>query len=209
MINRQLGNFTMISNEVINNPLLSAKAKGIYMYLQSKKEDWQFYEKDIINHFLDGRDSIRSGIKELISLKLLLKYQTHDNKGFSLSTWILNPLPDDFLCVDGLSVDGKPVDAKPVDGKSPPNNTNNNNTKKSNTNSTLERVNFKTFKESYIKEFRNKEFFLKDCPPWSITTPFIINDTDLIINGLTNKPLKSSDSYNIWSYLYKRIANVT
>ena len=70
MINRQNGNFTVISNKVISNPLLSAKAKGIYIYLQSKPDGWQFYEIEIINNFTDGKRSIRAGIQELIDLNL-------------------------------------------------------------------------------------------------------------------------------------------
>lgn len=58
--------FVVINKKFILDPQLSAKAKGILAYLLSRPDDWQVYEKEIINNFKDGRDSIRSGIKELV-----------------------------------------------------------------------------------------------------------------------------------------------
>lgn len=58
--------FTQISNDLINNPNLSSKAKWILIYLLSKPADWLVYENDIVKHTADGRFAIRSGVKELI-----------------------------------------------------------------------------------------------------------------------------------------------
>lgn len=58
-------NFTTLTNELINDTSLSFKAKGIYAYLWSKADDWQFYIKEIASKSKDGIDSVRSGIKEL------------------------------------------------------------------------------------------------------------------------------------------------
>lgn len=132
MINRQNGNFTIVLNDIVNNKGLSAKAKGIYLYLQSKADGWQFYESEIINNFSDGRDSIRAGVKELIKAKLLLKYQDKTTGKFNNVLWILNPTVDDYrqydTTVDGKPADGNPDDVKTADVKPPSNKTNNNNT---------------------------------------------------------------------------------
>ena len=40
MINRVKENYTIITNEVLSNPNLSLKAKGLYAYLCSKPESW-------------------------------------------------------------------------------------------------------------------------------------------------------------------------
>ena len=67
----QPSNFTTVQNSIVNNPDLSAKAKGLYLYLFSKPDDWIFSESRITSDFRDGRDSIRSGIKELLNIGLL------------------------------------------------------------------------------------------------------------------------------------------
>ena len=59
--------YTQIHNNIIDNPELSGKAKWVLIYLLSKPQDWQVYEKDIVNHCTDGKHSIRSGIHELIN----------------------------------------------------------------------------------------------------------------------------------------------
>ena len=134
MINRQNGNFTVILNEIVNNKKLSAKAKGIYLYLQSKKDGWQFYESEIITNFTDGQRSIRAGLQELIDSGLLLKYQP-SGQGFQKALWILNPTKQDYKEY-GLAfrADTKRDNTKCADTKSTTNNTNKNKTNSNNTN---------------------------------------------------------------------------
>lgn len=57
--------YVMIDKFSINDSCLSWKAKGILSYLLSKPDDWIVYEKDIIKHARDGRDSVRAGLVEL------------------------------------------------------------------------------------------------------------------------------------------------
>ena len=73
--------FVMIDKVWVCNPGLSAKAKGILLYLLSKPDDWVVYETDICNHMLDGIKSIRSGVKELIGVGHLHRNQVRDSKG--------------------------------------------------------------------------------------------------------------------------------
>ena len=58
-------NFTILSNSVIRDETLSWKARGLFEYLWSLPEDWEFYETEITKHATDGRDSTRSGLDEL------------------------------------------------------------------------------------------------------------------------------------------------
>ena len=60
---------------------LTAKAKGIMLYMLSKPNDWQFYESDISNHFKDGISSIRSAIKELIANGFIQRTRERDANG--------------------------------------------------------------------------------------------------------------------------------
>lgn len=52
-------------NEVLNNKNLSWKAKGLYGYIQSKPEDWDFAVNRITEDAKDGRDGTANGLKEL------------------------------------------------------------------------------------------------------------------------------------------------
>jgi hypothetical protein len=63
--------FTQVSNDVLNDKNLSAKAKGVFAYLYSKPDDWDFAVERIISDFKDGRDSIISGLKELEAFSYL------------------------------------------------------------------------------------------------------------------------------------------
>lgn len=73
--------YSQVSNKIINDPNLSAKAKGILIYILSKPDDWQIYEVDIVNHFKDGRDSISAGIKELVKARYIYRERTRDENG--------------------------------------------------------------------------------------------------------------------------------
>lgn len=59
--------FTQVANLVLCDPNLSFKAKGIYSYLFSKPEGWDFASNRISKESKDGRDSVRSGIHELVA----------------------------------------------------------------------------------------------------------------------------------------------
>lgn len=63
--------FTQVDNRVISDKRMSLKALGLFTYMWSKPDDWEFYVLAISKDFKDGRDSIRSAINELISLGYL------------------------------------------------------------------------------------------------------------------------------------------
>lgn len=64
-LNRQNIPFTQVANEVLNDNNLSFKAKGLYAYLFSKPDDWDFSAHRIKLEASDGRDSVLSALKEL------------------------------------------------------------------------------------------------------------------------------------------------
>lgn len=57
--------FTQVANAVLNDPNISFMAKGIYAYLYSKPDGWDFSEKRIANDAKNSRTSVRTGIQEL------------------------------------------------------------------------------------------------------------------------------------------------
>ena len=58
--------YVMMNKSFLQDPDLSAKAKGILAYFLTLPDDWQIYLDEISTHFKDGRDSIRQGVKELL-----------------------------------------------------------------------------------------------------------------------------------------------
>jgi hypothetical protein len=65
--------YVMIHKHMVDNDNLSWKAKGILLYLLSKPDDWKIIEKDIVNHAKDSRDSVRSGLAELIKAGYIVR----------------------------------------------------------------------------------------------------------------------------------------
>lgn len=65
--------FTQVANEILYDKNLSAKAKGLYAYLYSKPDGWDFAIDRISTEFVDGRLSINNGLKELEKNGYLLR----------------------------------------------------------------------------------------------------------------------------------------
>nr|DAW19511.1 MAG TPA: Dna polymerase B [Caudoviricetes sp.] len=67
-VKKESGNFVTIHKGFITDDRLSAKAKGILLYLLSRPDDWQIYTLEVVKHMNDGQKSINSGINELIKV---------------------------------------------------------------------------------------------------------------------------------------------
>ncbi len=170
--NSPIDNFTMIPNEVLRSPELSAKAKSILFLLLSNREGWQSHFNAIVQMMKDGPDSIRSGLTELEKANYLqrLRYRNIQSKKFVGTVWCytnkqgvfnlektINILAENGLELDkppakttsGFSTCGEPTYGKPISGKSNPNNTNYNNTnyKKTKKDICLEELEEKNSKE--------------------------------------------------------------
>lgn len=70
--NKKRYNFTQIDNEILKNPELSWKAKGILCYLLSKPEGWKFGRKDLLNNATEGETALDSGLEELKELGYII-----------------------------------------------------------------------------------------------------------------------------------------
>ena len=86
--------FTMISNVGLKDNRLSFKAKGLLSYMLSLPDDWIFYESEIVNHATDGKQSVRTGMKELEKFGYLVKEQKRNSKGkFAKIDWVVSDEP--------------------------------------------------------------------------------------------------------------------
>lgn len=122
--------FTIINNGVLNNTQLSWKAKGLFAYLWSQSDSWDFYEVEVLKHSTDGRASLRAGLKELEEHGYLKRYRNRDDKGILReSKWILSEQP----MFDNPKLDKPTLDYPTLDNRTLTS-TNQNNTNLNNTN---------------------------------------------------------------------------
>ena len=134
--NQRKETYVNIDKVLINDPNLSYKAKGILIYILSKPNDWITREHDIVFHATDGRDGIRSGLKELLDKGYMTKEQKREDGKFSdvvynvfeTSSMSMSPPPENpppekptLLINDSLINDSliKEKDLKPLPVKNP------------------------------------------------------------------------------------------
>ncbi|MFC6180002.1 DnaD domain-containing protein [Lactiplantibacillus daowaiensis] len=87
-------NYTVIDNQVIRDDELSWKAKGLFVYLWSMPDDWDFYETEVVKHATGGRDALRSGLSELEVSGYLKRSRIRDESGhLGKSEWQLSDEP--------------------------------------------------------------------------------------------------------------------
>ena len=74
--------FGAVPNELLNNPDISFKAKGLYAYLNSKPDNWDFSVESIAAQVKEGIDSVRAGIHELEKFGYLIRIKYQNEKGY-------------------------------------------------------------------------------------------------------------------------------
>ena len=80
--------YVMVNKGWVNDECMSAKSKGILLYLLSLPDNWIIHELELVKHFSDGEKSIRTGIKELITLGYITRVQErHENGNFGELTY--------------------------------------------------------------------------------------------------------------------------
>lgn len=91
LINKTQKGFTIVMNDILIAKNISFKAKGIYGYLLSKPDGWDFDALRISNESNEGRKSVMTGLQELekagllvrtISKKINGKFQGYDYEIF-------------------------------------------------------------------------------------------------------------------------------
>ena len=80
-------NYTVIDNTFLRDDRLSAQAKGVFAYILYLPEDWCIYQSELVNHFSNGRDALRSAIKELEEFGYISKEHKKDEKTGRFTHW--------------------------------------------------------------------------------------------------------------------------
>lgn len=88
------GFFTITNNQLIRDDRLTWKARGIFTYLWSMSDGWDFRVNEVSRHAKDGRDSLRAGLKELEEYGYLKRQYKQSNGGkLDGYEWVLNDSP--------------------------------------------------------------------------------------------------------------------
>lgn len=74
--------YTQVLNKVLLDENLSLKAKGLYAYLFSKPDGWQFHIDVMEKELKESKGQIRTIIKELLDLGYIERKQVNENGVF-------------------------------------------------------------------------------------------------------------------------------
>lgn len=126
-INKTQGNFTIVQNEILNSTLLSFEEKGLYTYLISKPDGWNFSSNGIQIDSKEKLGSIKRMLKSLENTGLLIRHKVKNSSGHF--TGIVYEITDKITVSqktdNGKTADGNSIDCKTSDGKTADGNPNN------------------------------------------------------------------------------------
>ena len=178
--------FTIINNGVLNNTQLSWKAKGLFAYLWSQSDSWDFYEVEVLKHSTDGRASLRAGLKELEENGYLKRYRNRDDKGILReSKWILSEQPMfDFPKLDKPTLDYPTLDNRTLTS------TNQNNTNLNNTN-----LNEDAVVDTSLVNIENQQKQTTDCGGFAKVVDFYKTNFGMMSSFLCDD---MRHTYNEW-----------
>lgn len=133
--------FTQVANSVLCDPNLSLRAKGLYAYLFSKPDDWQFHRDVIEKETKESYDTFKTAVNELIARGYVTREQYRDDEsgklGGTIYTFLIVPQESNRCAKKPLAEKHrngeKPSTEKTGNGKIP---SHNNTDYLSNTNST-------------------------------------------------------------------------
>jgi len=93
---RATSKFTIVENETLNNKKISLRAKGLYSFLSSKPDSWNFSYKGLASQLMESEKQIRSAVKELVENDYLMRIPLKDKGSFCGWDWIINPDSEDL-----------------------------------------------------------------------------------------------------------------
>lgn len=93
--NASRGKYTVLNNGIFRDENISAKSLGILAKMLSLPDNWEFSETGLCSIFRkDGRDSIRSGLKELEENGYLVRSRVRDESGkLTSAEWTVSDQP--------------------------------------------------------------------------------------------------------------------
>src|SRR5690606_30541286 len=113
--NRPTRDYTVLRNAALRNPALSLKAKGALALMLTFPDDWEYHLDHLEAMSRDGRDALRSAVRELEAHGYVKRFQRRRPDG-TLGDAEYH-VTDDVPTVDGKTVAGQSVAGRTVAGK--------------------------------------------------------------------------------------------
>ena len=93
-IKKKKKNFTMISNECLQNPMMSNAARGLLVFMLSLPDNWRFSIAWLARNCHDGKDAISRQIAELEDKHYLVRTQGKQSRGrFGCCDYTISDVP--------------------------------------------------------------------------------------------------------------------
>lgn len=102
---------------MVNNLEISLKAKGLFAYIQSKPDGWDFSAERIARYLKEGLQSVSSALKELEKSGYLIRQKKQNEWGHWEIEYVLNEIPAPENPAPGNPVYGNPTFGNPMPGK--------------------------------------------------------------------------------------------
>lgn len=92
---KQVRNFTVLPNEMLQDPRLSCRDRGLLVWMLSKPQDWAFSQRGIANELsFDGESSVKAGVKNLQKAGYLhIDRERRDRGRLSAAVWTVSDSP--------------------------------------------------------------------------------------------------------------------
>ncbi|MGG1480466.1 hypothetical protein ABE402_05950 [Bacillus smithii] len=78
---KKQSNYVVMNKTALHDPRLSWKAKGLHAYMLSMPDDWKFYDDELEKHAKNGKDALKSAIKELKQYGYMRRVRRQNEKG--------------------------------------------------------------------------------------------------------------------------------
>lgn len=91
LIKRGRSNYTNTDNKLVRDNTLHWGPRGLFNYMWSQADNWQFYVKELVKHSPGGETELRNYLNELEEHGYLKRTPRHDGAGkFDGMDWILS-----------------------------------------------------------------------------------------------------------------------
>lgn len=134
--NKTQGNYTIVSNGILKNQLLSLKDRGLIITLLSLPDNWAFTINGLSKIIPDGKDSIKNSLKHLEELGYVSKTQNRGEFG-KYGNIVIEVHETPILPIVENPLTEKPSTENPLTGKPVPENLSQYNNNKYNTNKSI------------------------------------------------------------------------
>ncbi len=105
--------YTVVDNDILRNHALSFKARGILAYLLSMPDHWVCRVNHLATVGPDGRDAVRTGLRELEDYGYITRHKERDHAGRVRTVTVVHDYPvkvvDKSATGNGLTDPGKPI----------------------------------------------------------------------------------------------------